>query len=169
MFKKEFLKLSYNRPDLSLSLDSGVAAHKKQLFFNKREAREILPDFRSPRNGIKINNLLKNKSFLSFLSFIFLKNLVQFFNRLFILMYTFVIKCIDLLESFMFIIYKFLEKPAELMVEWIAQIFLVEWTADSTTYIPETVDIYTWNSLNKFSRHIRALGISGNGIQRIAL
>lgn len=66
--------------------------------------------------------------------------------------YTFLLKVVDILESFMLIIYKFLEKPAELMIEWIASLFLLEWSSDITTFVPETLDIYTWNSFKKFSR-----------------
>nr|AMN09141.1 cell division protein [Rotundella rotunda] len=71
--------------------------------------------------------------------------------------YAFLLKILDVLESVMFIIYKFLEKPAELMVEWIAQIFIIEWASDITTFLPETFDVYVWNSMFKFSRNLRIL------------
>ena len=78
----------------------------------------------------------------------------------------FLFKLIDILESFMLIIYQFLEKPAELMVEWIAQLFLVEWSSDISSFIPESLSIYTWRSMNKFWRSSRVFGIFGFVIQR---
>nr|YP_009491853.1 cell division protein [Lacunastrum gracillimum]AWI68012.1 cell division protein [Lacunastrum gracillimum] len=72
--------------------------------------------------------------------------------------YQLLLKVIDLFESFLLIIYKFLEKPAELMIEWIAQFFLIEWSSDASTFIPETLDMYFWYSFQKFSRNSRILG-----------
>nr|AWI68483.1 cell division protein [Pediastrum duplex] len=72
--------------------------------------------------------------------------------------YQFLLKIIDLFESFLLIIYKFLEKPAELMIEWIAQIFLIEWSSDPSSFIPETFDMYFWYSFQKFFRNTRILG-----------
>nr|YP_009492313.1 cell division protein [Stauridium tetras]AWI68948.1 cell division protein [Stauridium tetras] len=72
--------------------------------------------------------------------------------------YQILLKIIDLFESFLLIIYKFLEKPAELMIEWIAQIFLIEWSSDVSTFVPETFDMYFWFSFQKFFNNSRILG-----------
>lgn len=72
--------------------------------------------------------------------------------------YQFLLKIIDLFESLLLVLYKFLEKPAELMIEWIAQFFLIEWSSDASTFIPETFDMYFWYSFQKFSRNSRILG-----------
>ena len=65
---------------------------------------------------------------------------------------------IDIMESILLLFYKFLEKPAELMVAWIADIFLIEWSSDITTYIPEAFDRDIWISLKKVSRYTRFMG-----------
>nr|WVD55771.1 cell division protein [Tetradesmus distendus] len=65
-------------------------------------------------------------------------------------------KIFDFFEMILFNIYKFLEKPAELMIEWIALIFLIEWSSDMVTFIPDTFDISVTKSSYKFSRPIRS-------------
>lgn len=46
----------------------------------------------------------------------------------------------------------FFEKPAEFTTTWIAYGFLVEWSSDFITIIPENVDIYIWNVFSKIYR-----------------
>jgi len=46
----------------------------------------------------------------------------------------------------------FLEKPGELIIDWIAYMFLVEWSSDITNTIPENVDIYVGTSYYKLTR-----------------
>jgi SpoVK/Ycf46/Vps4 family AAA+-type ATPase len=65
-------------------------------------------------------------------------------------------KILNFFEMILFNIYKFLEKPAELMIEWIALIFLIEWSSDIVTFIPDTFDISVTKSSYKFSRPIRS-------------
>jgi SpoVK/Ycf46/Vps4 family AAA+-type ATPase len=65
-------------------------------------------------------------------------------------------KVFDFFEMILFSIYKFLEKPAELMIEWIALIFLIEWSSDMVTFIPDTFDISVNKSSHKFSQPIRS-------------
>lgn len=84
------------------------------------------------------------------------KSIIFLFYSGFNLVYKALINCIDALESILLIFYKFFEKPAEVMVNWIAEIFLIEWTADLTSYVPETFDEQIWNSVVKFSRLTRA-------------
>ncbi len=62
------------------------------------------------------------------------------------------------LDSFEFVftsLYKFLEKPAELIIEWIALIFLVEWSSDVLTFVPDTVETSFAFTTKKFSRSLR--------------
>nr|YP_009238312.1 cell division protein [Bracteacoccus minor]AMO01190.1 cell division protein [Bracteacoccus minor] len=75
-------------------------------------------------------------------------------------------KCIDILESIMMIIYKFLERPAELIINWIANIFLVEWSSDIMTYVPDVLDSYVWNSYVLSTRSARLMGPIGFLVQR---
>nr|YP_009238222.1 cell division protein [Chlorotetraedron incus]AMO01100.1 cell division protein [Chlorotetraedron incus] len=93
------------------------------------------------------------------LSLLFLtKSTVILSSNIVQLSYQLLLKIIDLFESLLLVVYKFLEKPAELMIEWIAQIFLIEWSSDISTFIPETLDTNFWNSFQKFSRSSRILG-----------
>lgn len=71
------------------------------------------------------------------------------------LFYKLLFKIIDGIEAILLIFYKFLEKPAEVMVNWIAEFFLIEWSSSLLTYIPEIFDQQIWNSFFKFSRLIR--------------
>nr|YP_009450177.1 cell division protein [Pectinodesmus pectinatus]AOS53052.1 cell division protein [Pectinodesmus pectinatus] len=65
-------------------------------------------------------------------------------------------KILDLVEMVMFSVYKFLEKPAELMIEWIALVFLIEWSSDIATFVPDTLDIALSKSSQKFYRPLRS-------------
>ena len=59
---------------------------------------------------------------------------------------------IDLFQSFVRSISSFFEKPTEFTTSWIAFGFLVEWSSDLITIIPENVDIYVWNVFSKLIR-----------------
>lgn len=98
------------------------------------------------------------QSILSLFTLYLTKLFVNIFYVCFNLFYQFLFKLIDLMEGILMIFYKFLEKPAELMVEWIAEIFLIEWSSDLTTYVPEAFDTSIWNSTTKFSRSTKPFG-----------
>nr|ALO21228.1 cell division protein [Chloromonas radiata] len=49
-------------------------------------------------------------------------------------------------------IYIFLEKPGELLSDWITHLFLIEIASDLTTTIPENTDSSIWNSFTKFAK-----------------
>lgn len=59
---------------------------------------------------------------------------------------------IDLFQSSIRTVSSFFEKPAEYTTTWIAFGFLVEWSSDPITIIPENVDIYIWNVFSKIAR-----------------
>jgi hypothetical protein len=59
---------------------------------------------------------------------------------------------IDFFQSSVRTISNFFEKPAEYTTTWIAFGFLVEWSSDLITIMPESVDIYIWNVFSKISR-----------------
>jgi hypothetical protein len=46
------------------------------------------------------------------------------------------------------------EKPTEFTTTWIANAFLVEWSSDLITIIPENIDMYIWNTFSKISRTV---------------
>ncbi len=54
-------------------------------------------------------------------------------------------------------IFNFLEKPGELIIDWIAYLFLVEWSSDIANTIPENADIFLSTSYYKFTRVLHPL------------
>jgi len=111
------------------------------------------------QNLESLQTLYKNDKFLcqlalSFLLFgkstsIFTSSLVQFSNNV-------SSNILDFIEKLMFSIYKFLEKPAEVFIEWIAFIFLIEWSSDIITFVPDTLNIFLAKSFHKFNRPLRS-------------
>nr|YP_009728245.1 cell division protein [Colemanosphaera angeleri]QIA47169.1 cell division protein [Colemanosphaera angeleri] len=69
-------------------------------------------------------------------------------------MLTALFNLINLFQNSARTISNFFEKPAEFTTTWIAYGFLVEWSSDFITIIPENVDIYIWNVFSKISRII---------------
>ena len=80
--------------------------------------------------------------------------------------YSFCTKILESFEGFLAFIYQFLEKPAEFMIDWIGQLFLIEWSAHLSTYMPEHLENSLWKTLSKFSRQSYIFGIPGLLIQR---
>ena len=140
---------------------------KKELF-NKNSKMVINPTFTTVKESSKKDFAypvclnIQLQSLLSLGVLYVTKTFMKTFYFCFYLFYQLIFKLIDCMESILFIFYKFLEKPAELMVTWIAEIFLIEWSADLTTYVPEAFDTASWTSLTKFSRSLRSIsGIPG--------
>ena len=71
--------------------------------------------------------------------------------------YFFLLKSIDLFALPISFIYKFFEKPGEYVVENLAYNFLVEWSSDLITTIPDTFDMNSYSYLSKFKRNITPL------------
>lgn len=69
--------------------------------------------------------------------------------------YTYFTKSLNFIETFVRSIYMFFEKPGELIIDWMAFLFLVEWSSDFSSTIPDTVDRTFSHSLTKFSRTSR--------------
>ena len=68
------------------------------------------------------------------------------------LTYSYFLKSLNLVEICIRSIYTFFEKPGELIIDWMAYFFLVEWSSDLTNTIPDTVDTTNSTSITKFSR-----------------
>ncbi|WP_256849213.1 hypothetical protein, partial [Pantoea sp. Ft+CA_17] len=54
--------------------------------------------------------------------------------------YLLLLKSVDILAAPALLIYKFFEKPGEYVVENLAYSFLLEWSADLISTIPDTLD-----------------------------
>lgn len=99
-------------------------------------------------------------------SFVFLKTSLLFFERVLNLIGGILFKLTDLVESFVMIVYKFLEKPAELLIDWIGQIFLIEWSSDTVSFLPDLLDTQIWISFSKVFRGTRVNPLLGFLMQR---
>jgi SpoVK/Ycf46/Vps4 family AAA+-type ATPase len=64
------------------------------------------------------------------------------------------LKSIDLFSVPVSFIYKFFEKPGEYVVDNLAYNFLLEWSADLITTIPDTVDVSTYSYFYKINRNV---------------
>ena len=84
--------------------------------------------------------------------FYFKKNINALFKAFKNMMSFVIFNLIDLFQSSVRTLSSFFEKPAEFTTTWIAYGFLVEWSSDLITIIPENVDIYIWNVFSKISR-----------------
>lgn len=64
-------------------------------------------------------------------------------------------KFFEIVENFFFALYKFLEKPAEFMIEFIAFVFLIEWSSDIVSFLPDSIESSFWKSSQKMFRPIQ--------------
>lgn len=135
--------------------------NSKTLNFKENEQKTA-----SKPNSPIVSLALKAYTYFILTSLNLRKISVQSFSKIVLIFYFGLRIILDIVESFMLIIYKFLEKPAEFMVEWIAELFLVEWSSDVRTFVPESFDIYTWSSFKKLTRGSFVLGPAGFLIQR---
>nr|YP_009238428.1 cell division protein [Kirchneriella aperta]AMO00963.1 cell division protein [Kirchneriella aperta] len=165
-------------------LENSTFSEKKKAYL-KQNLTKLMKPLDIKKNLYQINSsriLPKNfssivlsniqiQSILSLFTLYVTKMAVNIFYVCFNLFYKILLKLIDIMESILLIFYKFLEKPAELMVEWIAEIFLIEWSSDLITYVPEAFDTTLWNSVTKFSRATLPFGgfVFGFLMQRIFL
>lgn len=128
--------------------------------------KKVFADYDTIENSItkqqnleNLQTLYKKDKFLCQLALSFLligKSTSIFTSSLVQLSNTLSSNILDFIEKIMFSIYKFLEKPAEVFIEWIAFIFLIEWSSDIVTFVPDTLDIFLAKSFQKFNRPLRS-------------
>ena len=102
----------------------------------------------------------KGSNFFKIIILSFLKTTISSSFKGSFSLYTSLIRSLDIFQVILSSIYSFFEKPGELIVDWIAYAFLVEWSSDLTTNIPDVLDSTVMNSFFKTSRIIRPLIIS---------
>lgn len=153
--------LNNNRTTAMNSSTNKFFEENKKLSINLRTSSQISQqNWQSLQKNFKnLQTLSKNEKFLcqlalSFLFFgksttIFTSKIVQFSTNV-------SSRIFDFIETIMFSIYKFLEKPAEVFIEWIAFIFLIEWSSDIATFVPDTLDISLTKSFQKLNRPARS-------------
>nr|AYQ95240.1 cell division protein [Trochiscia hystrix] len=104
----------------------------------------------------KYLNIYFNLSFL-----IITQIFLYIFQNSFLFFSSFIFRFIDMLEIFGMFIYKSLEKQTELVINWMAYGFVIEWSSDISVLIPDNFDIYNWKSLIKSARGFRFFGPFG--------
>lgn len=181
-------EFSPNNKSFQNSFNSKIVSTKNDLIVDLKEQKQNAIEFESLENQqkkhlIQYKNQLNKtlqlsetnssklfleqiRSFLVLPIFLITKYSLIIFDSTLSILYQILFKIIDILESIVMIIYKFLEKPAELLIEWIGQIFLIEWTSDMICFLPDLLDTNIWNSFYKFSRASRITPLFGFLIQR---
>ena len=129
---------------------------------------EYQDPFSQNRNDEKQKKVLKQTSqtalvlnkykFNLFSLFLFKTSTIFYtFYKIKFYIYFFLLKSIDLFALPISFIYKFFEKPGEYVVENLAYNFLVEWSSDLITTIPDTFDMNSYSYFSKFNRNITPL------------
>ncbi len=109
---------------------------------------------------IKNNKILYLKNYTILYSLFLLNFIIKNFYGFTIATNNFLKQSFDLIGRFApKSVFNFLEKPGELIIDWIAYMFLVEWSSDLTNTIPENVDIYLGTSYYKFIRTFHSLNL----------
>ena len=127
---------------------------------NKTNLEEFNLPLKSSSRNIRVFNSYKMvKTFYTIFLYSSVNALVFSYSNFSYLTYNYFLKSLNLIESFVRSIYTFFEKPGELIIDWMAYFFLVEWSSDLTNTIPDTVDTTLNNSLTKFSRSPLRLGL----------
>nr|ALO63345.1 cell division protein [Carteria sp. SAG 8-5] len=92
--------------------------------------------------------------------------LYRFYKKASFFAFLSLVSFINILESWLRLFYLLLEKPTEIIMDWVAQLFLVEWLSDLTPVMPDSVESSMWNYFLKTTRGIRVFGPLGLLIQR---
>lgn len=174
LFQKEFTTISLFSGDrkwyqkgTKRSAERGISPFKirKASLFGAAKKDALLPRKIGARSAqgsrilnvpfIKINNKILSKS-LNLNVLIFQYTIQTKSNAVFMAIYSKFLKTaldfIDLFQYTLRSISAFFEKPAEFTTTWIAYSFLVEWSSDLLTIIPENLDIAIWNTFAKNNR-----------------
>ena len=171
LFSYNFLKMTLSLaqnvsliPPRPIQALENITLKQENIFVQDNSQSKILPNRYKTIATLVLNKYVKTSFYLSVLFLVSI--LIKLSNKSLIVIYTMLFKLIDMLESIMLLIYKSLEKPAELMIDFISEFFLIEWSADVVTFIPESFDIYTSSFSQKLMRNFRLVGLSSFFWQR---
>ena len=140
--------------EFSNSSKNKVNNHLKYLYFsskifsiNRLLRKEI------PKNE-KLSLLNKYKTKTIYFTISKISNIFYGFYKTSFYIKFLLLKSIDLFSVPISFIYKFFEKPGEYVVDNLAYNFLLEWSADLITTIPDTIDVSTYSYFYKINRTI---------------
>ena len=140
-------KIMKMRDDLSLEAEPGLNEVKQSRYVVRSS---------SDHAGSSSFMLVLNKYKFNLISLVLFKTstfFYRFYKTKFYINF-FLLKSIDLFALPISFIYKFFEKPGEYVVENLAYNFLVEWSSDLITTIPDTFDMNSYSYISKFNRNI---------------
>lgn len=120
-------------------------------FFSFEKKLEKSPSF--PEQ--KLSKMEKNLSQFALSFLVFGKHILLVPYRLFQFASSFFTKIFEIIEGIFYAFYKFLEKPAEFMIEFIAFVFLIEWSSDILGFFPDSIESSMWKSSQKLLRPVR--------------
>jgi SpoVK/Ycf46/Vps4 family AAA+-type ATPase len=103
----------------------------------------------------KLSKTEKNLSQFALSFLVFGKNILFVPYNIFKFGSSLFTKIFEIVEGIFYAFYKFLEKPAEFMVEFIAFVFLIEWSSDILGFFPDSIETSMWKSSQKLLRPVR--------------
>ena len=130
-----------------------VRQYKKEVVLEKNKGVAKFTEGKKKTNYQNLNYAVNQHS-LSYYSLLKLSNIFYISNKASFYIYLLLLKSVDVFAAPISFIYKFFEKPGEYVVENLAYNFLVEWSADLITTIPDTVDVSTYSYFSKINRNI---------------
>jgi hypothetical protein len=174
--KANITKVKYPRNSLLISIrqksfSKNTRAHVNNQTFTKSNLISLKENFNIFNTKIKQNKLiafssLPNSYKTKKIKFFLKKNTLAFLQEKKTFVFKSVFMFVDLFQLGIRAIKDFFFKPAEFTTNWVAFAFLVEWSSDLITIIPENIDIYLWTAFAKVSRNTNNLLIWNNfGIQ----
>ena len=108
-----------------------------------------------PQAEQKLSKTEKNLSQFALSFLVFGKHILFVPYRIFKLGSSLFTKIFEIVEGIFYAFYKFLEKPAEFMIEFIAFVFLIEWSSDILGFFPDSIETSMWKSSQKLLRPVR--------------
>ena len=140
-----FLQKKAARPNFSLAFD---VERSKTTFFAPLMQTSL-------GQHTQFSKTEKNLSQFALSFLVFGKQLLFIPYHIFKLGSSLFTKIFQIVEGIFYAFYKFLEKPAEFMIEFIAFVFLIEWSSDILGFFPDSIESSIWKSSQKLLRPVR--------------
>jgi SpoVK/Ycf46/Vps4 family AAA+-type ATPase len=148
------LKISFN----SFSVDHSQKFFRDSQFENQKTKFFFLFSNENKKREKFFTNLSKVDKVLTQFALSFLlfgQNILFVPYHLVKILSSFYTKIFEIVEGIFYAFYKFLEKPAEFMIEFIAFVFLIEWSSDILGFFPDSIESSMWKSSQKLLRPVR--------------
>ena len=127
------------------------AGQNKTYFFVPLQMSSL----KTEKSFVQLSKTEKNLSQFALSFLVFGKYILLVPYSIFKLGSSFFTKIFEIVENIFYAFYKFLEKPAEFMIEFIAFVFLIEWSSDIIGFFPDSIESSLWKSSQKLLRPVR--------------